>query len=147
MVEPSSPIGISRFWSDWSSWSAIRRGRKKAKQPVRDVLPKRVRHDWKRLKSRVDALADEPDAALRSARLHEVRKAAKRARYAAEPLVGVYGKDAKRFVKAMKRIQSLLGEQHDTVAAADPVAEHGRPCGRGGRRHLHPRRAARPRGT
>ena len=90
---------------------------KKAKRSVRDVLPKRVRHDWKRLKSRVDALADEPDAGTRSARLHEVRKAAKRARYAAEPLVGVYGKDAKRFVKAMKRIQSLLGEQHDTVAA------------------------------
>jgi CHAD domain-containing protein len=105
---------------------------KKAEQPVRGVLPKRVRHDWKRLKSRVDALADEPDAALRSTRLHEVRKAAKRARYADEPLVDVYGKDAKRFVKAMKRIQSLLGEQHDTVAArirlrsmADHAAEQG----------------------
>ena len=32
---------------------------------------------------------------------------------------GSYGKDAKRFVKAMKRIQSLLGEQHDTVAGRD----------------------------
>ena len=105
---------------------------KKAKRSVREVLPQRVRHDWKRLTSRVDALADEPDMALRSNRLHEVRKAAKRARYAAEPLVDVYGKDAKRFVKAMKRIQSLLGEQHDTVAArtrlltlADHAAEEG----------------------
>ena len=120
---------------------------KKAKQPVRDVLPKRVRHDWKRLKSRVDALADEPDAALRSARLHEVRKAAKRARYAAEPLVDVYGKDAKRFVKAMKRIQSLLGEQHDTVAARIRLRSLADHAVGGGRRHLHPRRAARPRGT
>ncbi len=120
---------------------------KKAKRPVRDVLPKRVRHDWKRLKSRVDALADEPDAGTRSARLHEVRKAAKRARYAAEPLVDVYGKDAKRFVKAMKRIQSLLGEQHDTVAArirlrsmADHAAEEGENAFTLGVLHAHEER-------
>ena len=120
---------------------------KKAKRPVHDVLPKRVRHDWKRLKARVDALADEADAGTRSARLHEVRKAAKRARYAAEPLVGVYGKDAKRFVKAMKGIQSLLGEQHDTVAArtrlrsmADHAAEEGEDTFTLGVLHAHEER-------
>ena len=88
-----------------------------------------------------------PTRALRSARLHEVRKAAKRARYAAEPLVGVYGKDAKRFVKAMKRIQSLLGEQHDTVAArirlrsmADHAAEEGEDTFTLGVLHAHEER-------
>ena len=53
--------------------------------------------------------------------LHEVRKAAKRARYAAEPLVPVAGKDAKRFVKAMKGLQSSLGHHQDSVVVEEQL--------------------------
>jgi CHAD domain-containing protein len=49
--------------------------------------------------------------------LHDVRKAAKRARYAAEPLVPAYGKDARRFVRRLEHIQSVLGEHHDLLVA------------------------------
>jgi CHAD domain-containing protein len=80
------------------------------------VLRQRVRHDWKRLAHRTAALDDLPGDEY-AAGLHEVRKAAKRARYAAEPLVQLDGKDAKRFVKALKGLQASLGRHQDSVVA------------------------------
>ena len=62
---------------------------------------------------------------LRFASLHEVRKAAKRVRYAAETLTGVYGKGAKQFVKAMKRVQSRLGDHHDASVTQERLRELG----------------------
>lgn len=88
-----------------------------AASPTRSVLPGRVRHDWRRLKKRVKAVEEAEGEADRATRLHEVRKAAKRVRYAAEPLAGLYGKEAKRFIKAVKGIQSLLGEHQDSVVS------------------------------
>jgi CHAD domain-containing protein len=48
--------------------------------------------------------------------LHRARKAAKRARYAAEVMVSVEPK-FRRKIKGYKRIQSLLGDHQDTVVA------------------------------
>jgi CHAD domain-containing protein len=93
----------------------------RAREPVCGVLRGRVRHDWKRLRGRVAAADECMDPAARPTALHEVRKAAKRARYAAEPLVPTYGSPARRFVKAMKRVQIVLGDQHDAVLSADLV--------------------------
>lgn len=88
----------------------------RADAPLADpgVLRRRVRHDWRRLDHRVTALG-ELSAAQQDAGLHEVRKAAKRARYAAEPLVRSDGAPAKRFVKAMKMLQSSLGRHQDEI--------------------------------
>jgi CHAD domain-containing protein len=47
--------------------------------------------------------------------LHDVRKAAKRARYAAESVTPVVGKPAKRLAKALERIQETLGDHQDSV--------------------------------
>lgn len=59
---------------------------------------------------------DDSDATL----LHRARKAAKRARYAAELCQDVGGaKQRKRTVKHYKRFQSILGDHQDTVVAAD----------------------------
>ena len=49
--------------------------------------------------------------------MHDSRKAAKRARYAADALVPVDGKPARRLSKRMKQIQSELGGHQDTVMA------------------------------
>ena len=53
--------------------------------------------------------------------LHETRKAAKRARYAAEaarPALGKKdGRKARRFAKRMKHVQSALGAHQDAVIA------------------------------
>ena len=89
----------------------------KADEPTDDVLRRRVRHDWKRVRTRVRAVEGAEDPAARSDALHEVRKAAKRARYAVEPLVPAYGRDARRLVKRLKRVQSTLGDQHDSLEA------------------------------
>jgi CHAD domain-containing protein len=86
-----------------------------ASEPAGDVLLGRVRHDWNRLKNRVKAVTDADDPADHAARLHDVRKAAKRARYAGEPMIALYGKRAKRFVKATKEIQTVLGGHQDGV--------------------------------
>ena len=78
-----------------------------------DFLPRRVRHDYKRLTRRVESSGHAHDEADYSRRLHEVRKAAKRVRYAVEPLVPLHGKDARRLAKAMKKVQSVLGDHQD----------------------------------
>jgi CHAD domain-containing protein len=52
--------------------------------------------------------------------LHRARKAAKRARYAAELCKSV-DKKAKRTVKCYKNIQSLLGDHQDTVVATEAL--------------------------
>ena len=88
-----------------------------ADEPAIAVLPGRVRHDWKRAKRGVAVASSTRDATARADRLHEVRKAIKRTRYAAEPLTGIFGKKSKRFVKAMKDLQTLLGEHHDSIVS------------------------------
>jgi len=59
--------------------------------------------------------------------LHEVRKAAKRARYAAESVEGVYGAPARRFAEAMQELQDVLGEHQDSVVAQHLVEDLGHP--------------------
>jgi CHAD domain-containing protein len=88
-----------------------------AERPTDKVLRGRVRHDWERLADRVRAMRDAEGPEERGRALHDVRKAAKRARYAAEPLVPAYGKDARRFVRRLEHIQSVLGEHHDLLVA------------------------------
>jgi CHAD domain-containing protein len=96
-----------------------------AHQQARRVLPKRLEHDWKRLRTRVRAAgADgETEADEIAVELHDVRKAAKRVRYAAEALVPVFGKDAERIVKAHERIQTVLGDHHDDAEAETALLE------------------------
>lgn len=51
------------------------------------------------------------------AALHEIRKAAKRARYAADAVAPTLGKPARRSANRLKAIQSLLGDHQDTVVS------------------------------
>jgi CHAD domain-containing protein len=96
-----------------------------AQRPAREVLPGRVRRDFRRLRRRVAAAEDTADGAERDERLHEVRKAAKRARYAAETLAPVYGDAAEEFVSATTRVQSVLGDHRDSVVAAPVIRRLG----------------------
>jgi CHAD domain-containing protein len=102
----------------------------KAARPAEKVLAGRVRKDWYRLERRMAGVAEAED---RDAELHEVRKDAKRLRYAAEAVHTVWGKDAKKLAKGAKNLTSHLGELQDTVmsrpllldvaAAADAAGE------------------------
>ena len=82
-------------------------------RPAVDVLPGLVLRPWRHLAKAVGGLgADPPDAAL-----HEVRKRAKKARYAAEAAIAVVGKDARRLARAVAGVQEVLGELQDAVVA------------------------------
>lgn len=81
------------------------------------ALRKRVRHDWKRVVAAVARAEAALDAEAHQRSLHEARKAAKRARYAAEPLVPIYGADAERFVEAVTEMQEALGDLNDALVA------------------------------
>jgi CHAD domain-containing protein len=78
-----------------------------------DVLPGLVRKRWRALRRKVREGGDRPG----DRELHRMRIAAKRLRYAAEASVLVVGKPAKRTAKAAEKVQTVLGEFHDSVAA------------------------------
>ncbi|MET9961798.1 CYTH and CHAD domain-containing protein [Streptomyces sp. NPDC006326] len=92
-----------------------------AAEPARRVLPKAVRREHERLARKVaHALSLDPGQP-RDVALHEARKAAKRARYAAEAARPALGKRAKRQAKAMESVQTLLGEHQDSVVAREAL--------------------------
>lgn len=86
-----------------------------AARAAEEVLPARVRHEWKHLARAFRAAGKSPAGPGRDARLHETRKAAKRARYAAKAVSPALGRPAKRFARAAKDLQTLLGDHHDSV--------------------------------
>ncbi|MFC9700416.1 CHAD domain-containing protein [Streptomyces sp. NPDC056943] len=97
--------------------------RKAAARDARPVLARAVLKDHARLAARVDrALALDPGED-RDLALHAARKAAKRARYAAEAAAPALGKPARRVAKRVKSVQSLLGEHQDGVVAREALRE------------------------
>jgi CHAD domain-containing protein len=88
-----------------------------AEDGARRVLPELLRHDVKRVRKRHRAYlaATTPDG--RDAALHEVRKAAKRLRYASESAVPVLGRRAAKLAARAKAVQKALGEHQDSVVA------------------------------
>ncbi|MFD0154922.1 CYTH and CHAD domain-containing protein [Streptomyces sp. NPDC055721] len=97
--------------------------RKAAARDARPVLARAVLKDHARLAARVDrALALDPGED-RDLALHAARKAAKRARYAAEAASPALGKPARRVAGRVKSVQSLLGEHQDGVVAREALRE------------------------
>jgi len=88
-----------------------------AAAPARDVLPGLVRKSWHRLGVRVARVRETHDPGD----YHEVRIAAKRARYAAEAVAPVFGLPAARFAKEVVKIQDVLGEHQDAITAQETL--------------------------
>ncbi|HEV2633583.1 MAG TPA: CYTH and CHAD domain-containing protein [Actinocrinis sp.] len=99
-----------------------------ASRPADKTLPKLVRKVVRRVDRRMgEAVATTPGPD-RAVALHQARKAAKRARYAAEALAevpGKHGKKASSTVKSMKKLQTVLGDHQDAVIASATVREMG----------------------
>jgi CHAD domain-containing protein/DNA-binding transcriptional regulator YiaG len=91
----------------------------------RHVLRAAVRHAGNRTKRRIRRAQHAPVGPDRDVAMHEARKAAKRARYAAEAAEPALGKKARRFTRRMKAVQSALGDQHDAVNAQAAAREIG----------------------
>jgi len=88
-----------------------------ADQPATEVLLGPVAQDWRRLRRRVELALDALDDEARDEALHDVRKAAKRLRYACETLEPVWGDDARALRKAAQQITQVLGERQDGAVA------------------------------
>jgi CHAD domain-containing protein len=85
-----------------------------AEQPADEVASAVVGKAWRKLRRSISDLGPEPaDTAL-----HEVRIKAKRCRYAAEAVIGIEGRPAKRFATAVAGLQDVLGRLQDSVVAA-----------------------------
>jgi CHAD domain-containing protein len=98
-----------------------RRGRRRrATRELPHAIGKAIRRTNAR-RSHADAATDTD----RDAALHEMRKAAKRARYVLEAAEPAMGKKARKLRKRIKAVQSLLGDHHDTVVARPVLRELG----------------------
>jgi CHAD domain-containing protein len=93
--------------------------------PARDVLPAAVRKAYRQADKRMRRARHAPPSQGRDVGLHEARKSARRARYAAEAVQPAIGKKARRFAKQMKKVQSVLGDHQDTVIARQAARDLG----------------------
>jgi CHAD domain-containing protein len=95
----------------------------RAQRSARRELPRRIARACQRV-DRAAAAAEQAETAPdRAVRLHEVRKAAKRARYAAESVVSAFGMPAVRLATRMEKLQEILGEHQDSVVARQVIRE------------------------
>ena len=88
-----------------------------AELPPGRVLASAALRAYRRTRRRIRRAGHTPPGPSRELAFHEARKAAKRARYAGEAISPALGKEARRFTKRMKRIQSVLGDHQDAVVA------------------------------
>ena len=93
--------------------------------PARDVLPAAVRKAYRQADKRMRRARHAPPGQNRDVALHQARKSARRARYAAEAASLAIGKKASRFAKQMKKVQSVLGDHQDTVIARQAARDLG----------------------
>jgi len=85
------------------------------------VLPRTARKAYREVRRLHGRAQAAESAEQRETLLHEVRKAAKRARYAGEALRPAFGDDAKKFAAAMEEVQEVLGEHRDSVIAGQTL--------------------------
>jgi CHAD domain-containing protein len=90
-----------------------------AQAPGREALPPLFAKAWRKLAKEVKALTLDGPAA----EWHETRITAKRARYAAEALVPVFGAPAKGLASALSGVTEQLGEHQDASIAKDTCRE------------------------
>jgi len=96
-----------------------------AAQPADKVLPRAINRTYRRTRRRMRHAQRMVSGPGRDTALHETRKAAKRARYAAEAAQPALGRKAGRFARRMKAVQSALGDHHDAVNARAAAREIG----------------------
>ena len=93
----------------------------RAQSPAKVVIPDLLQRDAKRLRRAVRTMRSTEDAHQHDLALHEVRKKAKRLRYAAESAVPVFGARATALLASTTRIQETLGRHQDAVVARDAL--------------------------
>jgi CHAD domain-containing protein len=90
---------------------------------ARSVYEEELRRTYRRARKLVRAARAAEEPHQREELMHEVRKSAKRARYAAEAASAVLGGRARGYGKAMKAVQEVLGEHQDSVVTRHELLE------------------------
>lgn len=89
----------------------------RAREPGRKALTKALMASWRRTRRRHAAYLACSEDAERDERLHEVRKAARRLRYACEAVGPAAGAGIAGGAAAARRVQDVLGEHQDAVVS------------------------------
>jgi CHAD domain-containing protein len=89
------------------------------------VLPRLVRRTWRRLDERMVAAEQAPRGAAQDELLHDVRKDAKRSRYAAEAGRAVVGRGPPPLRRGVTELQESLGDFQDGVVTREVLRELG----------------------
>ncbi|MEU6085451.1 CYTH and CHAD domain-containing protein [Streptomyces sp. NPDC047085] len=97
--------------------------RKKATGKPDKVITKALRKDFDKVSRLVTEALDQPPGEERDLAIHEVRKKAKRTRYAGEAATPALGAPARSLTKSMKSLTTLLGEHQDSVMARGTLRE------------------------
>ena len=97
-----------------------------------EVLLPMVRRSWTHLDRAMRAAERTGPGEQQDLRLHDARKRAKAARYAAEAVAPAFGRRATRFADAMADLQEVLGEFQDGVLTRDALRELGAASSRAG---------------
>jgi CHAD domain-containing protein len=85
--------------------------------------PRRLRKLARKALRRADRRLASAD--MRPARLHAARRAYKRARYAAEALIPLAGKPARRLAKRLSALQDVLGAHQDATVTSTRLRDFG----------------------
>ncbi|TFD57383.1 CYTH and CHAD domain-containing protein [Cryobacterium suzukii] len=96
-----------------------------ANQDARVVVPGLINKEWKKLRRAVRLAAKTVPGPERDLALHAARKRAKRLRYAAETAHPLSRKRAARVRRFAQKLQTVLGDQHDSVIARDRLLRRG----------------------
>ena len=96
-----------------------------ASAPAKKATARLVNKAGKRLRKRHDAAVGAAVGPQRDTAFHEVRKAAKKLRFAAAAVEAIHGKPAVKLEDAAHRIQSILGDHQDSVMAQTELLKLG----------------------
>ncbi|MFF4194546.1 CHAD domain-containing protein [Nonomuraea sp. NPDC001831] len=96
---------------------------KAAAKPAKDKLTALASAGWDRVTRAYEAARATEDPGRREIALHDVRKAAKRARYTAEALEPTLGKGMARLAELAENVQEVLGAHRDGVVAQETLAK------------------------
>lgn len=112
-------------WLEQGRWTDREASDVEGTQPARAFAASALRRFRRRIKRRGEGLADVNDKTR-----HEVRKDAKKLRYASEFFASLFGRQReqrryKRFVAALAELQDRLGALNDVATAPEVLARHG----------------------
>ncbi|GAA3601607.1 CYTH and CHAD domain-containing protein [Nonomuraea rosea] len=96
---------------------------KAAAKPAEERLNTIAAANWDRVTKAYDTAQAIDDLERREIAMHDVRKAAKRARYTAEALQPTLGKNMAKLAKLAEDIQEILGTHQDGVVAQETLAK------------------------